>query len=102
MTRLAKSTIPAISIAVASSKIFTYPTRLADCWTPAIQEINIPAHHVTRSAIEIYIQEGSTRSLGIKQKEGVFRALYNKRLAPIQIDRGYVYDARYEFDGNIA
>jgi hypothetical protein len=102
MTRLAKSTIPAISIAVASSKIFTYPTGLADCWKPAIQEINIPAHEVTRSAIEIYIQEGSTRLLGIKRKESPLRALYRKRLAPIQIDDGYVYDARYETDENIA
>jgi hypothetical protein len=102
MTRLVRATIPAVSIAVTSSKIFTHPTRLADCWKPGIQEINIPAHEVTRSEIEVHIQEGSTRMLGIKKKQRLLRRLYNKFLVPIQIDDEYVYDARYETDENIA
>jgi hypothetical protein len=99
MTRLSEPTIPAVSIAVSASNIFTYPTRLADWWTPAIQRIHIPAHQVTRSEIAIYVQEGSTRS--IKQK-GALRALYKKCLSPITVNDGYVYDARYETDENIA
>jgi hypothetical protein len=94
-------TIPAVSITVAASKIFTYPTRLADCWTPAIQEIHIPAHQVTRAEIPIHVREASTCLLAIRQKTFA-KAVYNKLLRPIRIDDGHIYDARYETDANIA
>jgi hypothetical protein len=97
--------IPSASISVAPSTIFTYPTRLADSWTPAIQEIHLPGYEVTRPEIEIAIRAGSTRSLRIRRAnslKGHLKALYKRFVPQIQMHNDYIYDSRYEIDDNIA
>jgi Glycosyltransferase 61 len=101
MIRRFGPTIPAVSIAVAPAKIFTYPTGLAGCWPTSIQEICLPGYRVTQPEIKLTIRKGSTETLGIKQRNPL-RTLYTKVLPPIKIEEGCVFDARYEGDGNIA
>ncbi len=49
--------------------------------------------------------QGSTRSLGIIQAhrlKRVVKGFFKRLLPPIQMGDNYIYDARYEIDGNIA
>ena len=62
-------------ITVAPSKIFTYPTRLADCWKAGIMEINLPAYQLDSREIEVTVRQGSTQSLGIKNRN-IFKRIY--------------------------
>lgn len=88
-------------VSVASAKMFTYPTRLIDAWEPGIMEINLPAYELKSPNIEITVHQGSTQSLGI-ETPNIYKRLYKKFSAPIQMDEEYIYDSRFETDGNIA
>ncbi len=97
--------IPSTAISVAASKIFTYPTRLADSWTPAIQQIHLPGYEIIRPEIEIAVRAGSTRSLGIKRgnfPKRFIKNIYKGIMPHIQMTNEYIYDSRYEIDDNIA
>ncbi len=106
MAELPRKNIPPVSVSVAASKLFTYPTRLANCWSPTIQEINLPQYVLTRPEIEIALQQGSTRSLGIRSAvsplKNATKGLLKNLSPPIQAGNEYIYDSRYEIDGNIA
>lgn len=88
-------------ITVAPSKMFTYPTRLADAWNAGIMEINLPEYQLHSREIEVTVRQGSTRSLGIENRNFLKR-IYKRLAAPIQMEEEYVYDSRYDTDGNIA
>lgn len=64
-------------------------------------EINLPAYQLDRPEIEVTVRQGSTRSLGIKNRN-IYKRIYKRLAAPIQMDEEYIYDSRYETDGNIA
>ena len=87
-------------IAVAASKMFTYPTRLASAWKPDIMEINLPEYRLKSSDTEISIRQESTRTL--PNCSNIYRKIYRKLAPPMQIDGEYILDSRYETDGNIA
>jgi capsular polysaccharide biosynthesis protein len=87
-------------ITVAASKMFTYPTRLANAWKPNIMEINLPEYQLNSSDIEISIRQESTRTL--PNSSNIYGKIYIKLAAPMQIDGEYILDSRYEIDGNIA
>jgi capsular polysaccharide biosynthesis protein len=87
-------------ITVAASKMFTYPTRLANAWKPDIMEINLPEYQLNSSDIEISIRQESTRTL--PNSSNIYGKIYRKLAAPMQIDGEYILDSRYEIDGNIA
>ena len=87
-------------ITVAASKMFTYPTRLANAWKPEIMEINLPEYQLKRPDIEISIRQESTRT--VPNSSNIYRKIYRKLAAPMQIDGEYILDSRYETDGNIA
>ncbi len=93
--------IPGRVVPVAPSKMFTYPTRLAAAWEPSIMEINLPGYQLNRDDIKITVHQGSTESLGI-QTPNILKKIYKNLAAPIQMDEEYIYDSRYETDGNIA
>ncbi|MBR8828128.1 MAG: glycosyltransferase family 61 protein [Gomphosphaeria aponina SAG 52.96 = DSM 107014] len=93
--------IPSKINSVGPLKIFTYPTRLAAAWKADISEINIPAYEVYRPELEITIEQGSTKSLGIEPKN-LLKRIYKKMAAPIEMGEEYILDARYETDKNIA
>lgn len=93
--------IPFKAITSAPAKMFTYPTRLASAWKPGVMEIDLPAEHKDGGEVEVTIRPGSTQSLGLKHGNA-YKSLYRKFAAPIQLDGEYIYDARYETDGNIA
>lgn len=88
-------------IPIALSKIFTYPTRLAGAWKASIMEINLPADQINNREIEISIHRGSTNYLGIKSRN-IYKRIYKDFAKPIQVDDSYIYDSRYDTDGNIA
>jgi Glycosyltransferase 61 len=97
------------SISVAQSKIFTHPTRLADCWVPAIQEINLPGYQLTRPKIEIVVEESRTGLLGrsrninsLKNYKLALKSVRKKFLSAIQLNDRYLFDSRYEIDSNIS
>jgi hypothetical protein len=87
-------------ITVAASKMFTYPTRLASAWFPRIMEINLPEYQLKRPDLQISIQQESTRT--VLNGRNIYRKIYRKLAAPMQIDGEYILDSRYETDGNIA
>lgn len=93
--------IPSRVLTIAASKMFTYPTRLADAWNPRIMEINLPEHQLERHAIEITVRQGVTQSVN-RKKRNILSGLNKKSASPIQMDDEYIYDSRYEPSANIA
>lgn len=89
------------TITIAPSKMFTYPTRLASAWKADIIEINLPTYYLDRSEIEVTVHQGSTHSLGIENRN-IYKSIYKRLADPIQMGEEYIYDSRYETDGNIA
>jgi hypothetical protein len=87
-------------ITVAASKMFTYPRRLASTWKPGIREINLPEYQLTRPDIQISIRQESTRT--VPNGSNIYRKIYRRLAAPMQIDGEYILDCRYETEGNIA
>jgi hypothetical protein len=94
-------TLPAVTIPIAASRMFTYPTRLASAWKPGILEINCPGYTLERAPIALASRQGSTEALGIKHGRS-FRRAFRKVAEPLKVEDGWVCDARYETDGNIA
>jgi len=102
---LSSAKIPSVAIDVSSSKLFTYPTRLANCWAPSVQEIILPRYTVSRPAIDVTVLTGSTQLLGIRHTQPikhVVKSLIKRYLAPVRMENHFIYDARYEIDGNLA
>lgn len=93
--------IPGKAVTVARSKMFTYPTRLASAWEARIMEINLPAYQLDRPHIEISTRKDSTQIFGIKPRN-IYKKIYKRFAAPIQMDDEYIFDSRYEVDANIA
>jgi capsular polysaccharide biosynthesis protein len=93
--------VPSKTITIAPSKMFTYPTRLASAWEPRIMEINLPEYQLDRPEIRLTVRQDSTQSLGIAESN-FYKKLYKRFTAPIQMEEEYIYDARYDTDGNIA
>lgn len=96
-SRIISSTV----LNIAPSKMFTYPTRLAEAWKASIMEINLPAYQLDRPAIEVGFCQSSTHNIGIKTRN-IFKRLYKRIAAPINMAEEYIYDSRYETDGNMA
>lgn len=95
--------VPPGSISVAQSRVFTYPTRLADLYVAAIQEIDIPAHRVARPELRVTISEGSTELPNgalVKSLRSRLKKLRKKLIDPVNLDDSCVYDCRYEVDDN--
>ncbi len=97
----AQITIPGGTIELPAAKTFTYPTRLAHAWEPRILEIAHRAECLQRREIEFSARSDSTRSLNI-QVRNPYKRLYKQFASPIQQREGYIFDTRYEADGNIA
>jgi ribosomal protein L20 len=101
--------LPSESISIAASKLFTYPTRMANCWAPAIQEIYLSGYLRSRPRTEILVEDNAT-STGRKKKavnlwtgyRGAISNIYRSLLPTIEMNADYVFDARYDADGNIS
>ena len=96
IVKLASKTIP-----FDSTKIFTYPTRLASAWRAEIREINLPPGEINRPKIEINARQDSTRSLDIKTRN-IYKQIYKRFAAPLHMDEEYIFDSRFETDKNMA
>lgn len=66
-------TLASIKTTIPSSKILTYPTRLASAWQPEIMEINLPECEIQRPEIYVSVSPGSTRDLKIKSKNFYYK-----------------------------
>jgi capsular polysaccharide biosynthesis protein len=89
------------SIVVPESWIFAHPTRLTRAWEPRMLEIVHRGDTLHRPAIEVGLEHGSSKTLGIRTRNRV-RRVFQRLAAPITyIDRP-VLDARFETDNNIA
>jgi hypothetical protein len=64
-------------------------------------EINLPKSQLKRPDIEISIRQESTRTVP-NSSSNIYRKIYRKLAALMQIDGKYILDCRYETDGNIA
>lgn len=90
------------AIRVEESKIFTYPTRLVSVCQPEIIALHLPGYQWDSNEIEFTVRHGSTSDIRIKTGGRIYKKIY-KRLAPeIKIDEGYIHDARYDTDKNMA
>lgn len=94
-------TLPGGTIELAAAKTFTYPTRLAHAWEPRILEIAHRPERLQRREIEFCARPDSTQSLAIHVRNP-YKRLYKQFATPIQCPHGYIFDTRYEVDGNIA
>jgi capsular polysaccharide biosynthesis protein len=92
--------IPGRVLTIASSKMFTYPTRLMDFWTPEIMDVNVASYQLNRPEVQLTVRQDCTSSLNIPAKKIV--KLSRKLTAPIQMGNEYIYDSRYDIDCNIA
>lgn len=88
-------------VTVAPSKIFTYPTRLAEAWKADILEINLSTYQLRGHEFEITIRQDSSRSLGYKNRN-FYKEIYRKFAPQNLMDEEYIYDTRYETDRNMA
>ena len=64
-------------------------------------EINLPKSQLKRPDIEISIRQESTQTVP-KSSSNIYRKIYRKLAALMQIDGKYILDCRYATDGNIA
>ncbi|HAO10301.1 MAG TPA: hypothetical protein DCQ51_03750 [Planktothrix sp. UBA8407] len=94
-------TLASITTTIPSSKIITYPTRLASAWRPKMMEINLPEYELQRPEIHVSVSPSSTRDLNIKPKNFYYK-IYKQLTTPLKYEEGFIYDARYDTDGNIA
>ncbi len=95
------SSKPESTVRIAPSKVFTFPTRLADAWVAGGLEIHLPAYSLKRPSLALTLRSGSTNSqqIGFRTLAKYFYA----RLAPkISISGTHVFDARFDTDGNVA
>ncbi len=102
-----KKTLSSKTIDVPPSMRFTYPTRLANAGTASIMQIYMPGHKVNKPELKISIRPDSTQSLEIKPKKKyhpkrLYKILYKKITPLIQMEDEYIFDARYDVDGNMA
>src|SRR4028118_1121978 len=63
-------------------------------------EINLPKSQLKRPDIEISIRQESTRTVP-NSSSNIYRKIYRKLAALMQIDGKYILDCWYETDGNI-
>jgi hypothetical protein len=64
-------------------------------------EINLPESQLKRPDIEISIRQELTRTVP-NSSSNIYRKIYSKLPALMQIDGEYILDCRYETEGNIA
>lgn len=64
-------------------------------------EINLPESQLKRPDIEISIRQELTRTVP-NSNSNIYRKIYSKLPALMQIDGEYILDGRYETEGNIA
>ncbi|ELR96548.1 DUF563 domain-containing protein [Gloeocapsa sp. PCC 73106] len=97
--------IPGEILEVPAAKMFSYPTYLADAWTPRILQIYRPEYQSIQPGIEYQVVEGTTDSInyvGASKKEFLLKN-YKKLTPPLKIEDDRVFfDARYIFQDNVA
>jgi capsular polysaccharide biosynthesis protein len=101
----ATESILSTPLSIAPAKSFTYPTRLANAYTPEIQIIDLPGYQVIPPPIEICVRDGITDSLGpnaTRSLKGWLKTGYKTLVPKIRMDDAHIFDARYEDDDNIA
>lgn len=106
--------IPEETLKVSGSKIFSYPTYLADAFVPASLEIEAPGYEVIQPEIAYTVKEGITDSLNTKRMKGQSLIKYNlmktkKTLGPalklqdFNLDNEkIIYDGRHIDQNNVA
>lgn len=97
-----KSPLKAAStVAVAPSKIFTFPTRLASAWAAEGLEIHLPGYSLNRPALDLSVRTGATRSRQIRLLN-LPRYLRAKLGPEMQMPGTHLFDARFDTEANIA
>jgi hypothetical protein len=64
-------------------------------------EINLPESQLKRPDLEISIRQELTRTVP-NSSSNIYRKIYRKLAAQMQIDGEYILDCRYETEGTIA
>jgi hypothetical protein len=93
--------LPRRAFEVAESRLFTFPTRLADPWEPATLEIALPACHFDMPEIHIALRAGVTRGWRRRQRN-LLRKWYGALAPPLDLGNTRVFDARLILDSNVA
>jgi len=92
---------PESTLVVAPSKLFTFPTRLADAWVPEGLEVHLPGYSLNRPPLVLSVRTGATNSQQTSFRN-LARSLYAKVAPEISIPGTHLFDARFDTDGNIA
>lgn len=85
--------------------LFAYPTCAADVFTPSIERIYLPAERSPAIPVEIKVASGH---LGPRQsgsrKWKLYKSLtrFARNPAPLDFSGRFLFDARFDTDGNIA
>lgn len=86
---------------MATSKLFTFPTHLADAWKAEGMEIHLPGFSLRRPALDLSVRTGATKS----QANGIPslpRYLYGKLASQLSVSGVPLFDARFDTESNIA
>lgn len=101
MNRKIVKTIESKVLTIPESKIFTYPTRLNDSWSPGILEIKRPSYDHLQPELECAVEYGVTDTT--KFTNNKITRLYKKIVPPLKIDKDIIaFDSRYVYEGNMA
>jgi len=95
------SSKPESTLLVAPSKVFTFPTRLADAWVAQGLEIHLPGYCLSRPSLSLSVRTGVTnlRHFGLRTLP---KYLYAKIAPAISVTGTPLFDTRCDTDGNIA
>lgn len=93
---------PESSYSVPESRVFTYPTRLADTYAPDCLEIVKPAFTVSLPSVRIGVVRTRSSLLPRFRDQTLRRRLYMATAPRLKIDDVHLLDLRYEADINIS
>lgn len=84
------------------SRMFGYPTRMADTWSPRIEEVVEPACSLVPLRLDLRVERDSTEVLGIPPWSRHPLRRIRGHLAPLQLGDSLILDMRGETTGNFS
>ncbi|WP_088890059.1 glycosyltransferase family 61 protein [Leptolyngbya ohadii] len=85
-----------------AGKVFTYPTRLVEAWSPQIMQFDLPTDRKEEEEVALEVKQGSTDLLRFNQPQSLKERVRKALAQSIDLGDQYIYDSRYDTSGNIA
>jgi Glycosyltransferase 61 len=86
---------------IPESMLFGHRTRMLDSWTPEVERIVKPAMKIDPGEIVIRVTRGNTGDFAVQPRTRNPARMLRRRRTLSMPDK-YIFDSRYDTDGNIA